>query len=657
MITCRLLGPAEVLVDGRAPPPDLLWRKNLALLVYLSRSPKRTRTREHLMELLWGDKTETSARHSLREAIRILRRGMGPDGLATEHDQVRLAENAVTLDTEDFERYEQSGDWHTAAELVAGEFLEGFGVPDASSFEDWLSTERETWKRRTLAALVAGADQVLGQGKAPEAADWALRALHLDPGSEPAACAAMKALAIQGDRPGALACFDRLSARLEEVGTEPTAATRELAARIQHERTWRLSGEVPLEPERGAESRRAPLVGRERELEQVLDAVQAGVVERRPAVCVILADAGMGKSRLLEEVVSRARLDGAAAVTVRAVEADLSAPWSGVLGLARGGLLDAAGVAAASPAALTAFSEHIPAWSDRFGAGTVEPASLGQALSDILQSVAEEQPVLVVVDDAQWLDRDSLLALLAAARDARTAPVSVVFATQAEPSREELESVRARIGHDLAGVTVQLEPLGDISLHALTRWAIPSYTEEEVDRLARRIIVDSAGVPLLAVELLHAVALGLDLGTIKSAWPEPQKTLDQSLPTELPDAVVAAIRVGFRRLSKTAQQVLAAAAVLGDRVAPQLLRQATDVDDEALHSALDELEWQRWLVAEPRGYTFIARIVRGVIARDMLTEGQRRRIVSKTTKTTETTETTEGDDGRLEGDDRAVRRR
>jgi predicted ATPase len=336
-------------------------------------------------------------------------------------------------------------------------------------------------------------------------------------------------------------------------------------------------------------------------------------------------------------VLSRARLDGAAAVTVRAVEADLSAPWSGVLGLARGGLLDAGGVAGSAPAALAAFAEQIPAWADRFGAGKVAPAPLGQALSDILQSVAEQQPVLVGVDDAQWLDRDSLLALLAAARDASGASLSLVFATQTEPSREELESVRARIGRDLTGVTTQLEPLGDATLRMLVRWAIPSYADEEVDRLARRIAVDSAGVPLLVVELLHAVALGLDLGTIDGAWPEPQKTLDQSLPTELPDAVVAAIRVGFRRLSKTAQQVLAAAAVLGDRVAPQQLQQVTDVDSEALDAALDELEWQRWLVAEPRGYTFVARIVRDVVARDMLTEGQRRRIASRTTETTGTT--------------------
>src|SRR3989454_11500520 len=51
-----------------------LWRKHLALLVYLARSPRRTRTREHLLGLLWADRDEKQARHSLSEALRVLRR-------------------------------------------------------------------------------------------------------------------------------------------------------------------------------------------------------------------------------------------------------------------------------------------------------------------------------------------------------------------------------------------------------------------------------------------------------------------------------------------------------------------------------------------------------------------------------------------------------
>ncbi len=629
MIECRLLGPVEVTVDGRPPLPDLLWRKNLALLVYLARSPKHTRTREHLMGLLWGEKSETSARHSLREAIRVLRRAIGDERLTTEHDQVRLAADTLRLDTDLFEEHEAAGDWHAAAGMIAGEFLEGFGVPDASPFEDWLAAERTTWRRRALAALVAGAEHALSRGKSAEAAEWALRALHLEAGSDAAARAAMKALAVQGDRTGALECYERLIARMTEVQAEPEEPTRVLAERIKRERAFRLSGDVPTQPERGAESRRAPLVGRESTMERLLGTVRDGTRRRHAIVCVLLADSGLGKSRLLDEVLAQARLDGATVAAVRAVEADLSAPWSGLLGLARGGLLGAAGLAAANPDALAAFTSEIPAWADRFGSSSRTPAPIGAAFSDVVRAVTGEQPAVLAIDDAQWLDRESLLALTATVRDVEDAPLTLVLSAQDAPPRMELEAIRARIGRDLEGTTIHLEPLDTSGLRELTRWAIPTYSDEELDRLARRVAVDSAGVPLLAVEILHAVALGMDLGTISGAWPQPYKTLDQTLPADLPDAVVAAVRVGFRRLSKTAQQLLAAAAVLGDRVEPQRLEQATQISGNDLLLALDELEWQRWLVAEPRGYGFVARIVREIVARDMLTEGQRIRVLDK----------------------------
>jgi len=75
--------------------------------------------------------------------------------------------------------------------------------------------------------------------------------------------------------------------------------------------------------------------------------------------------------------------------------------------------------------------------------------------------------------------------------------------------------------------------------------------------------------------------------------------------------------------------VLIAAAILGERVAAKRMACATNLEGEALHAALDELEWRRWLVAEARGYVFVARIVRDVVARDMVTEGERQRILAK----------------------------
>src|SRR2546430_8359105 len=79
-LSVRVLGPARLTVDGAAAPPELLWRKHLALLVYLARSPRKSRTREHLVGLLWSDRDEKQARHSLSEALRVLRRGVGGGG-------------------------------------------------------------------------------------------------------------------------------------------------------------------------------------------------------------------------------------------------------------------------------------------------------------------------------------------------------------------------------------------------------------------------------------------------------------------------------------------------------------------------------------------------------------------------------------------------
>ncbi len=469
---------------------------------------------------------------------------------------------------------------------------------------------------------------LLDRGLVTEAAETAARALEVDPGANGGVQVAMKALAITGDRSGALARYEQFTARLAEMDAAPDADTTALAARVRQERVWRLSGDVPTEPDRGAELRRTPLVGRERELEHLLEALETCTRERRATACIIEADSGLGKSRLAEELLARARLDGAASATVRAVEADVEHPWSGAIGLARGGLLDAAGLAAASPAALGAFATEIPEWADRFGAGTGSATSLGEALRDVLRAITEEQAVVLLLDDAHWLDRDSLLALIAAVRDLASFPVLVLFAVQPQQPCPELDDLRSRIGRDVPGITVRLEALDLEAVRQLAGWAVPAFADAERDRLARRVAADSAGLPLLAVELLHAVALGLDLGTITGAWPEPAKTLDQTLPTDLPDAVVAAVRVGFRRLTKQAQQVLAAAAVLSDRVAVARLERATGLEGATLLAALDELEWQRWLAAEPRGYAFVARIVRDIVARDMLTEGQRQRILA-----------------------------
>ena len=627
MILCRTLGPIEVTLDGGPAPAELLWRKNLALLLYLARSARRTRSRDHLVGLLWGDRTETAARHSLSEALRVIRRHAGDASVEASGGQVRLAPGVVEVDVEHLEALAEAEQWEPAAELIAGEFMEGFSVPGASEFEDWLASERELWRRRGVDVLVRGADALAQSGRTHEASALAGRALALDPASERGLGAALRCLSLLGDRSGALELYDRFEARLkEETGTDPGEDTRALVERIRRERSVRPdpAGGWP----EGEAAVRAPLEGRAGELARLLQAVSRSAGERVATVLVIEGESGVGKTRLLEELLARLRLDGFSIATARAVEADREEPWSGLLAVARGGLADAAGLGAAPPEALGAFAVAVPAWQERFpGARADATYPLGRAMVEALRAAVEERPVVLALDDAQWLDRETAIELGAILRDLAAAPLAVLLAVVPHPPRPELDELRSRIGRDLGGEAVRLRPLDRAALRRLAERMLPGYDRVALDRITRRVATDSAGMPLLAVELLRAVALGLDLGTISEAWPEPLRTLDQTLPGELPDAVVAAIRIGFRRLSPAAQRVLAAASVLGDLVPATLLERALSLGPEEIAAALDELEWHRWLVAEPRGYSFVARMVRRVVERDMLTAGQRRRVL------------------------------
>ena len=626
MISLRTLGPLEVRVDGSDAPRELLWRKNLALLVYLARSPDRRRTREHLVGVFWGDKPDASARHSLNEALRVIRKSAGEDLLLSVGDQVALAPDAVQADVDELEALLQAENWSEAVPLMQGPFLEGFAVPDSSAFEDWLAAERLAWLDRMGVGFRRQAESRLAAGDGQAAQEAAVQALSLDPFSDGAVRLAMLAAAVRGERAGALAIYDGYAGRLEDdLGIQPDPETEALADRIRSEREWRLPGSTG-DPERWA--RRVPLVGREAELRAVLETVFEAFEDRSTSVMVLQGDSGSGKTRLGEEVAARARLEGATVTHIRCVPNDRDVPWSGLAGLCRGGLLDGSGAIKAPPDALAFALINVSDPDESLArlAGMSQPAEPAVALTGLVRAVGSMQPVMLWIDGADHLDPESAGALQSLVRDSAGIPCALLLTAASYPPRDELDDLRARIGRDVPGVALTLGPLDRDALGSLVRHVLPDLDDTAVDRIARRIEADSAGLPLLAIELLTAIRLGLELDEVGGVWPQPFQTMEQTYPGDLPDSVVAAIRIGYRRLSRPAQTLLAAASVLDERCETNLLSLATGLDGDVLDEALDELEWNRWLVAEQRGYAFVARIVRDVVARDMLTPGQRRRI-------------------------------
>jgi len=623
MILCRTLGPVELSIHGSPAPAELLWRKPFALLVYLARSPALTRNREHLVGLLWSDSPEGAARHSLNEALRVLRRGLGDSALSTTAQQVRLTAGAVTLDTELLDQRMEAKDWAGAEGLIAGEFLEGFALPDAQEFQHWLDAERLAWTRRASEALTQRAQELLATGTIGAAIDVADRGLGLDRFAEPLLRVLLRALALDDNRAAALQRFDAFQKSMtEELSAAPEPETRELVERIRRgsHRPRPITAEGEAVP---------PLVGRGAQMQLILGEWEASRSRRRAALVMIQGESGIGKTHLLDEMRSHFELDGAAVLAVRAVDSEQQQAESVILGLARGGLLTLKGIRAARPDALASFAAADPQWRETYGHITAKPLPIARALVEVLQVGLEEQPAVLVVDDAQWADPESLEALDLVLRDLARCPLLVIVAATAEPARAELDALHSSIGGDIPGASVALNTLTSTDLRTLARWWFPTYTDTALERVSRRIATDSAGIPLLAAELFRAVAAGLDLAGTAQTWPSPFRTLDHSLPTDLPGAVTAAIRVRFRRLSQPAQQVTGYASVLDGRFDAELMGRLLDQPASALVPALDELEWSRWLVSDARGYTFAARLMKDVVAQDMLTEGQRRRIREK----------------------------
>jgi DNA-binding SARP family transcriptional activator len=620
VVYARVLGPARVTVDGADAPAELLWRKHLALLVYLARSPRGSRTREHLIGVLWSDRDDKSARHSLSEALRVLRRVLGETRVRTDVDQVALDTGALTLDCDQLAARSAAADWAGAAALVQGDFLEGLAVPDANEFENWVAAERVAWRTLGVEALTHWAETSLAAGVSGDARVAALRALALEPTAEAAARAAMRALALAGDRAAALEIGTRLVAALRErLGAEPAPETRRLMERVREARLGRRVAAAP-----SGTRPRPPLVGRGDALSRL------GAAWRRAAgglgeLVLIEGEPGEGKTRLADELLDQARLEDATVAACRAVSSDVRTLWSGLAGLLAGGLAAAPGLAGAPPAALAALGALDPDLGARVppNGGVLEPS---RAFAAAVRAVAEEQPVLLAIDDAQHLDAATAEALPQLARDLAGRRVLIVLCVAVGTPRPGwAETLRAHLGRELRGDVIRLERLDAAALATLARWWLPRYDAAEIARIVRRLERDTAGVPLLATAVLEAVADGFRLSPDAPAWPSERRTLVDTLPGDLPPAVIGAVCLQFRQLPDGAQLVLGAAAALGERLEAPVLVHATGLERGEVDLALDRLEWDRWLATDARGYAFAAPIMRAILLQEMLSPGQVRR--------------------------------
>jgi DNA-binding SARP family transcriptional activator len=611
------LGSPTARLGGKDPPSDVLWRKHLGLLIYLALSPDRSRARDHLLGVFWPEKPEKDARHSLNEAVRRLRAGLGAGRLITRGKLITLHGDGLRVDVLDFA--EQAARHRAeAAQLMRGDFLEGFAVEDAPGFEDWAGRERTRWRALGTAAFVDLGDAALELGRLNDAEEYALRALALESHSEPSARLRLRAMALRGDGAGALAWFHEFTSRLmAEVGEQPSPDLAALADRIR-ERRWRPSPPAPEEAQ-------PPLVGGPEVRRRAFQVVHDGVFGKSRTLAIV-GGPGMGKTRLLTECVNRAALDGALPVIVTPLESDHDAPWSTLRALGRAGLANAPGSAATDPAALGVLATvafDLPGPTPRVPADRGEVAA---ALTSLLAAVVEERPLVLAVDDAHYADGATLEALGAALAAVKRGPVALVVSClpEAEYGPAALTQMRSQIGRRLAGDTVRLAALAadDIRqlVDALALWC-PD--DESRARLTRRVAFETGGIPFLAVTLLQALQRASTMRADVLMWPRPGQTIDGPLPISVPDLVRMAVVARVSQLGPRDLQLLRTASIGGRSFDIELLAGMCDLAPQALQEALERIERAGLATFDGSRYAFAAPLVAEVVRRECLTPGQR----------------------------------
>jgi predicted ATPase len=279
--------------------------------------------------------------------------------------------------------------------------------------------------------------------------------------------------------------------------------------------------------------------------------------------------------------------------------------------------------------ALVTLVRESAAWAEAFSLPREAPTPLAlvDALGAVLRAAAAEQPVLVVLDDADWLDDDTLDAIAPLARALEGTAAGILVALNSGTVRPAVDRLRQHIDRPERGVALALEPLGFGAILEAVGDALPEWPDDARERLSRRLVVESHGLPAVVFTVLDAVQRGLEFPT--DTWPAPDRTYDATLPERLGSSLVAAVRLRYRALPPEAQEVLLLLAVAGTPVDEGWIARATGHDPAAVRGVVDMLEGAHWLVSDDRGYLYRARAVGTLVAGDLTTPGLRRRTAER----------------------------
>ncbi|HTG84511.1 MAG TPA: AAA family ATPase, partial [Gemmatimonadales bacterium] len=502
----KCLGNPE-LRSPSGDPVKFRTRKPLALLLYLAVEPRHPHRRDRLADLLWPKGSALEGRHSVATALSVLRGKLGAQALETTRDLVRFTFGQLELDLDRLSRGDVLGDEFTPA-LDVGGFLEDFDVADAPEFQMWRDQQCARLLPSLREAFIRLMDRCRRTGDFRRIEVLADRLQTLDDLSEDAIRAKMEARALDGDRLGALRLFEQWRLRLsDELGAQPSALIDGMAIRLRR-RGWEQTRAVPLPPVFTDRWKGRRFVGRSVQYRALYE-VWERTMRSQARHALVLGDSGIGKSTLVERLVTAAGIEGAASTRVQCYELERDIPYTAIGGLVRG-LLDRPEIAGTPPEWLAELAALVPDLKARFTGlppvpetqGETARIRLAEAIHQLLMAVAEEHPVIVVVDDVHLADDVSVAVLHLLMRRTQSQRIMVVLT--ARPAELSRAPSAARLRENQRGLgleIIELPPLtADESAELVEGLAQAAETEPSLT-VRRALVRAAAGIPMV-LELL-----------------------------------------------------------------------------------------------------------------------------------------------------------
>lgn len=564
LMRLNLLGNFHASVEGE-PLAAINTTRLRSLIAYLLLRRDVAHTRQQLAYLLWPDSTDAQARTNLRKLLLQLRQSSPAIAAClreTGQSLQWLVDAPVVVDLVEFERAIVDGSYERAISLYTGDLL-------LDCDDEWIAVERERLRQLFVGALERHIAILEGKRDYRNAIALSQKLLQHDLLNEAAYRRLMRLYALNGNRAAALQVYQTCQQTLKcELGVEPEDDTRECYARL-----LRVNS---IAHEHGQEiSQRTVLVGRVAQWQQMLSIWNSTL--SKPQCVIVAGEAGIGKTRLAEELLTWANDQGIAIATARCYAAEGALAYAPVIDWLRSDGIRKS-LTTLDNIWLTEVARLLPELlAENSKLPRPGPLAEGWHRQRLFEALARavlstDEPLILLLDDAQWSDRDTIewLAFLIRFK-VRTRLMLIITVRSDEVCDDHpLRAFQAQAQRESHVTQIELDPL-----NATETGALATEIANQVpppDRLAH-LYRETEGNPLFVVEMMRSQSIGLPSDRHEA----------------IPSNIQAVITHRLNQLTSDARDVTGLAATIGREFTFNVLAKASSQSNDCLVNNLDEL--------------------------------------------------------------------